>query len=278
MGTLYVVATPIGNIEDLSPRAHRILREVDMIAAEDTRHSGKLLARLGIETPMISYHAFNERSRIEMLLERLTNGDVALVSDAGTPAISDPGSAIVRAAAEAGYPVIAIPGTSALTAAVSVSGFADGPAVFLGFLPRKKGDRTRLLARSFETGFAVFFFESPRRVVNTLRELAAVVPDRETTVFRELTKIYEESVRGSPSQLADRLGALDSVKGEIVIGVAGIGDELARHESEIDLLTDRLCSGMSVSQAAKEVAALTGIPRSELYDRALQVRNSAKSV
>lgn len=272
MGTLYVVATPIGNIEDVSPRALRVLASVEVIAAEDTRHTGRLLSRLGIATPMISYHAFNERSRIEMLLERLDAGDVALVSDAGTPSISDPGAAIVHAAATAGFPVLAVPGPSAFTAAMSISGFTDGPVVFLGFLPRKKGERTHLLERSLDTGFALFLFESPRRVVSTIRELAEIAPDRETAVFREMTKMYEETLRGTSAHLADLLSELDNIKGEIVIGVAGRNGESVSQASAHDLLSARLCSGMSVSQTAKEVAALTGIPRSDVYEMAVTMR------
>jgi 16S rRNA (cytidine1402-2'-O)-methyltransferase len=276
MGTLFVVATPIGNVDDLSPRARRVLGNVDVIAAEDTRHTGRLLARLAISTPLVSYHVFNEKSRIQLLLERLANGDVALVSDAGTPAISDPGAAIVRAAILAGHPVVAIPGPSALSAAMSISGFSDGPVVFLGFLPRKQGERARLLQQSLETGFAVYLFESPRRVMSTIRELAALVPDREVAVFRELSKLHEEVLRGSATDLLHRLNAGPNVRGEIVIGVAGRAGKKAPAESERSLLSTRLNEGMSVARAAKEVADITGIPRSELYQLALSIRGEVK--
>jgi 16S rRNA (cytidine1402-2'-O)-methyltransferase len=276
MGTLYVVATPIGNVEDLSPRACRVLNEVDVIAAEDTRHTGRLLARFGIETPMVSYHSFNERSRVKGLLERLAESDVALVSDAGTPAISDPGATIVRAAVDAGFQVRAIPGPSALTAAMSISGFTEGPAIFLGFLPRKKGDRGRLLEKALEPGFPVYFFESPRRVAGTLSELAAFVPEREVVLFRELTKLYEEAIRGLAAELANRPALQEGVKGEIVVGVAGRDGGPASDDSCEGLLVDRLSSGMSVSQAAKEVALLTGISRSEVYERAMGIRQASR--
>ena len=146
MGVLYVVATPIGNLEDFSPRARRILSAVSLIAAEDTRHTGSMLKRLGIVTPLLSNHGFNERSRVARLLEALDTGDVALVSDAGTPAVSDPGAILVRAAAEAGFSVIPIPGPAAVTAAVSASGLVDGPFMFLGFLPRRSGERADALS------------------------------------------------------------------------------------------------------------------------------------
>jgi 16S rRNA (cytidine1402-2'-O)-methyltransferase len=276
MGTLYVVATPIGNLEDLSRRAQRVLTEVNLIAAEDTRHTGKLLSRFGIETSMVSYHSFNERSRVERLLERLAEGDVALVSDAGTPALSDPGAAIVRAAVDAGFPVRAVPGPSALTAAMSISGFAEGPSVFLGFLPRKQSERARLLEQAFEPGFTVYFFESPRRLAGTLGELATLVPEREVVLFRELTKLYEEAIRGEAAEVVSRPEVQQGLKGEIVVGVAGKSYNVASRDSGHRLLVERLSSGMNVSQAAKEVAALTGIPRSEVYESAIRIRQASR--
>src|SRR5215216_4025343 len=170
MGTLYVVATPIGNLEDLSPRAVRVLREVDLIAAEDTRHSRRLLTHFAITTPTVSYHEHNKRKRRELLLEALASGDVALITDAGTPAVSDPGSDLVTAALAAGHRVSPIPGPSALAAAVSASGLTDGPFLTLGFLPRERGERRRLIARAATAGFPLVIFESPRRLGPTLQE------------------------------------------------------------------------------------------------------------
>lgn len=273
MGTLYVVATPIGNLEDLSPRARRILASVDVIASEDTRHTGQMLKRLGIERRQLSYHAFNEQSRLENLIARLADGDVALVSNAGTPGISDPGALLVRAAAEAGFPVLPIPGPSALTAAMSVSGFADGPAVFLGFLPRNAGERTALLSRSLRTGFSVFFYESPRRVLHTIQEIAKIAPQREVVIFRELTKLHEETMRDAAESLATTLPARTAMRGEIVVGVAGSMAESLPLGAERTLLVERLESGMSVSDAAREVAALSGMTKSEVYSLALQIRS-----
>jgi 16S rRNA (cytidine1402-2'-O)-methyltransferase len=221
MGTLFVVATPIGNLEDLSPRAIRTLCEVSLIAAEDTRHSRILLNRFGIATKLVSYHAFNERERVNALLQALDNGDVALVSDAGTPGISDPGSILVRAVVEAGFDVRPIPGPSSLGAAMSISGFSEDPSIFLGFLPRKKAARRTMLETALSTGFHVFCFESPQRVVRTLEEIDSIWPGRTAVVFRELTKVHEEILRGSVDSLIEQLRSRVRVRGEVVIGIEG---------------------------------------------------------
>ena len=205
MGTLYIVATPIGNLEDLSPRAVRILREVDLIAAEDTRHSRRLLTHFEIKTPTVSYHEHNQRGRRELLLEALESGDVALITDAGTPGVSDPGADLVAAALGAGYRVSPIPGASALAAAVSASGLIDGPFLTLGFLPRERGERVRLIARAATAGFPLVIFESARRLGSTLQELVEILGDRRAVILRELTKIHEE-VR---SRRVERVEALD---------------------------------------------------------------------
>src|SRR5215213_8803780 len=197
MGTLYVVATPIGNLEDLSPRAVRVLREVDLIAAEDTRHSRRLLAHFGIKTPTVSYHEHNQRTRRELLLGALASGNVGLITDAGTPGVSDPGADLVAAAIEAGYRVSPIPGASALAAAVSASGLIDGPFLTLGFLPSERGERLRLVARAATAGFPIVLFESARRLGPTLQELVEILGDRPAVVLRELTKIHEEVRAGT---------------------------------------------------------------------------------
>ena len=201
MGTLYIVATPIGNLDDLSPRAVRILREVNLIAAEDTRHSRRLLTHFEIKTPTVSYHEHNQRARRELLLEALECGDVALITDAGTPGVSDPGADLVAAALEAGYRVSPIPGASALAAAVSASGLIDGPFLTLGFLPRERGERVRLVARAATAGFPLVIFESARRLGPTLQELVEILGDRRAVILRELTKIHEEVRAGALSEL-----------------------------------------------------------------------------
>lgn len=275
MGTLYVVATPIGNLEDISVRALRTLRSVSLIAAEDTRHTGRLLARFAIETPLISYHAFNERARRERILGALSAGDVALVSDAGTPGISDPGQSIVAAALDAGYTVSPIPGPSSLAAAVSASGIVDGPFVFLGFLPRAKAERRRLLARAAATGFALALFEAPTRVASTLAELHRSLGDRQTVILRELTKLHEEIQPGTLSSLqTDRSG--ETLRGEVVIVVGGARLEDEHTEDPGSVVGRLIASGMRPSEVAREAAAITGRPRSELYALARAAETSAK--
>lgn len=268
MGTLYLVATPIGNLEDISARAIRILGEVALIAAEDTRHTGKLLAHFGITTPMVSYHRHNERSRQEQLLAVLGEGDVALVSDAGMPGISDPGAALVRWAAEAGVPVSPVPGASALTAAVAAAGLADGPFITLGFLPRRGAERRVLIGKAGATGWPVVLSESPERLGATLEELAATWGERAVVVLRELTKLHEEVVRGTLASLAAEFRGR-AARGEIVVVVGSGGSAEIGDESEIDeLLAALRRSGLSASQAAREAAAASGLSRSALYERA----------
>jgi 16S rRNA (cytidine1402-2'-O)-methyltransferase len=264
MGILYVVATPIGNLEDISARALRVLRDVSLIAAEDTRHTGRLLAHFGIETPLISYHAFNERARRERLLAALAGGDVALVSDAGTPGISDPGQALVAAALANGVTVSPIPGPSSLAAAVSASGLADGPVTFLGFLPRPRTERRRLLTRAAATGFALVLFEAPGRVAATVTDLLQALGDRDAAILRELTKLHEEIRRGTLSTLAAELAGR-SLRGEVVIVVAGRPVEEDSDDDPRAVLDRLLAAGMKPSEAAREAAAITGMSRSDLY-------------
>jgi 16S rRNA (cytidine1402-2'-O)-methyltransferase len=272
MGTLYVVATPIGNLGDITERALATLRSVDLIAAEDTRRTRQLLTHFGIERPLISYHAFNERSRRERLLEALGLGDVAIVTDAGTPAIADPAADIVRAAHEAGFKVSPIPGASSLVAAASVCGLIDGPFVMLGFLPRGGEERKSLLARGFSTRLPLVLFESPNRTGETLAELLRVLGDRPASVMRELTKLHEEVVVGPLSELAAKY-AETAPRGEIVIAVAE-GDLYESTENPEEVLRGLLATGMKASVAAKEAAVLTGLPRSELYEMAQRLKNA----
>jgi 16S rRNA (cytidine1402-2'-O)-methyltransferase len=276
MGTLYVVATPIGNLEDISARALRMLASVSLIAAEDTRHTGRLLTHFGIETPLLSYHAFNERARRDRLLDALAVGDVALVSDAGTPGISDPGQAIVAAALDAGHSVSPIPGPSSLASAISASGIVDGPFTFLGFLPRDRAERRRLLARAAATGFSLVLFEAPGRVATTLTELHLALGDRRTMILRELTKLHEEIRRGMLSELSTAL-ASETLRGEVVVVVAGTAAADEPSEDPRAVVTRFLAAGMKPSEAAREAAAITGRPRSELYELAREVGRSAET-
>jgi 16S rRNA (cytidine1402-2'-O)-methyltransferase len=270
LGTLYVVATPIGNLEDLSPRAVRVLRGVSLIAAEDTRHSRRLLAHFAIETPIISYHEHNQRARRERLVQALAAGDVALITDAGTPAVSDPGADLVTAALAAGYPVSPVPGPSALAAAVSASGLIDGPFIMLGFLPRERGERLRLVARVATVGFPLVVFESAQRLERSLRELIEILGDRQVVMSRELTKIHEE-VRASSLSALRQWAADAAPRGEIVLVIAAAQDGAASEGDAEAVVRMLRRSGLSASQAAREAAAITGLPRSQLYKLAQTV-------
>jgi len=256
-------------MEDLSPRARRVLAEVSLIAAEDTRHTGSMLKRLEISTPLLSNHGFNERARVERFIEALNAGDLALVSDSGTPAISDPGAILVRAAAEAGFPVVPIPGPSAVVAAVSASGLVDGPFTFLGFLPRSGGERAAVLNRGLETGVALVLYESGRRIVKLADLLAEHAPAREVVVFRELTKLHEEAFRAVAANLPSVL-ATATLKGEFAI-VVGAGWSEHAIEPELEI-ADRLARRDRPTEIARDLAKVTGIPRSELYNRIVQLQ------
>ena len=224
-GTLYVVGTPIGNLEDMTHRAVRILREVETIAAEDTRHTRRLLAHYGIETSLTSYHEHNERTRTEGLVRRLAAGeDIALVADAGTPTISDPGYLLVRAALEREIPVVPIPGPTACIAALSVSGLPTQPFLFAGFLSPKPGRRRRRLEALKTVPATLVFYESPHRLVRFLEDAEATLGDRPAVVARELTKVHEEVRRGPLSELRTHFAAT-RLRGEFTIVIAGHSEE-----------------------------------------------------
>ena len=217
MGTLYVVGTPVGNLEDITLRAVRILREVDLIAAEDTRVTRILLAAHEIRTPLTSYHEFTGPGKVRRLVERLETADVALVSDAGMPGLSDPGYPLIRAAIDAGAAVVPIPGPSAILLALVGSGLPMHAFCFLGFLPRKSGERRRLLANLADAPHTTVVFESPHRIAAALRDLAETLgPDRQVAVGRELTKKFEEIVRGPAADVADRF-ATRPARGELTV-------------------------------------------------------------
>ena len=266
-GTLYVVATPIGNLDDLSPRACRVLDSVDLIAAEDTRRTRGLLTNFGVKTPLISYHDHNESRQTPGLLGRLQNGQsIALVSDAGTPLVNDPGLTLVRAAHDAGVPVLSIPGPSALPAALSVAGLPTDRFVFEGFLPRRSGPRrARLKALARERG-TVVLFESVHRVSATVAELLAQFgSDRPASIVRELTKLHESVYRGTLETLAGQLGGEIPLKGEFVLVISGSGGELESGDAEIQRVFGLLAAEVSGRAAVTLTANILGISRNRVY-------------
>lgn len=273
-GTLYIVATPIGNLEDMSARARRVLGEVDLIAAEDTRHSGKLLQHFGITTPLLSLHEHNETQRVQRLLEELRSGrSVALISDAGTPLISDPGYELVRAAHAAGITVSPVPGPSALTAALSAAGLPTDRFVFEGFLPaRGAARRARLEALAGEPRTLVFY-ESVHRLADSLDDMRSVLgAARHAVLAREISKLHEAFHAGTLQDLAGwaRTKAFPG-RGEFVLLVAG-AEASRRDESEILRVLDILLAELPVRQAAALAAKLTGEKKNRLYQLALEKR------
>ncbi|HET7599302.1 MAG TPA: 16S rRNA (cytidine(1402)-2'-O)-methyltransferase [Gemmatimonadales bacterium] len=267
--TLYVVATPLGNLADLTPRAADVLRRVDVVAAEDTRRTRGLLQHLGASPRLLSFHAHSPARRTAALLEILAEGrDVALVTDAGTPAVSDPGAELAAAARAAGFAVVPIPGASAVTAALSAAGVPAGRYLFLGFLPRKGAERARLLARAVREGWPVVFFEAPARLAALLRELAPLAePGRCAVVARELTKLHEEFRAGSLAELADYYSEHEP-RGEITVVLEGAGapappeDRTEEARARAEAL---LAAGASRREAAREVASALGLSRNEAY-------------
>lgn len=274
-GVLFLVATPIGNLGDLGVRARDTLRDAALLLAEDTRHTSQLLHACGITRPpgsVASLHEHNERSRAERVVERLREGaSVALVSDAGTPLVSDPGAALVRAAIDAGVEVVAVPGPCAAIAALCVAGLPTDRFTFEGFLPPKRNarlDALRSIAREPRT---LVFYEAPHRLQESLADMVhAFGAARPAAVAREITKRFESVYRGTVATLAEQsLRDTDMARGEIVIVVGGATEQVAPQDAEVDALLGALLAELPVSQAAKVAARVTGRPRKQLYDRAL---------
>jgi len=273
VGMLYVVATPIGNLEDITLRALRILKEVDLIAAEDTRHTKQLLNHFDIHTPLISYYREKEAERSEELVQKLLAGEtIALVSDAGTPGISDPGAVLVKKAREAGVTIVPLPGPSALTAALSAAGIVDGTFLFLGFPPAKKGQRQKLLSAFVETPWALVFYESPHRIDALLADVLAVLGDRQAFWARELSKLYEDLQAGSISQLL-ALATGKKNRGEFVLIIQpGSSRQQAIGENvEEILLWYKENTELSLKDVSRQVAKDLGLSRSDIYQKALEV-------
>lgn len=263
-----MVSTPIGNLSDISDRARQCLAAASLVVAEDTRRTGRLLEHLKLSRPLRSLHAHNEASRVPEIIEALGRGDdVALVSDAGTPLVSDPGERTVQAAIGAGFPVVPIPGPSAILASLIGSGLPCARFTFLGFVPRKGRDRTQILERIAASPDTVVVFESPERLVKLLEALRDVLgKGRRVSVARELTKIHEEFVRGTPAEVADRYREVPP-RGEVTVVIEGAGDEEPEvTEAMIQAAAREVQEmGLATSAAAKEMAKSLGIPRREAY-------------
>ena len=267
---LYIVATPIGNLEDITLRALRVLREADLIACEDTRHTQKLLNHFEIKTPTQSYHQHNEVARAHELVDRIANGArIALVTDAGTPGISDPGARVIRAAIERGLQVVTIPGASAIISALVASGLPTESFRFAGFLPARSGERRSVLESLREVRETLIFYEAPHRIVEMLNDLGAIFgPKRHIVLTRELTKVHEEFLRGSVEDVARQLDQRPSIKGEMTLIVAGKSEtetdsprsNLTKRMREL-LSSETLDEKTALKQAAKEF----GMSRSEAY-------------
>jgi 16S rRNA (cytidine1402-2'-O)-methyltransferase len=274
MGTLYVVGTPIGNLEDITFRATRVLRQVDLIAAEDTRVTRKLLNHLEVHVPLTSYHQHNWPARLPALLKALESGDVALVTDAGMPGVSDPGRELVAQAAVAGFPVEVVPGISAVTTALAASGSPGDAFLFLGFLPRQGKERRARLESVAPLPSTLIIFEAPHRLQATLQDLLAALGDREMAVCRELTKLHEEVFRGTISQAAEHFS---SPRGEFTLVLAGAKD--AEHQpteavTDPDAVRRQLEqlreSGARAKDAVALVAESAGLPKKVVYQLWLQ--------
>jgi len=279
-GRLYIVSTPIGNLEDITQRALRILREVDLIACEDTRHTRKLLTHFGIETKTISYHEHNETDRAGELCEMLAAGkSIALVSDAGTPLISDPGFRIVSLAIEKGLKAVPVPGANAAVAALSAAGLPTDEFFFAGFLPARSGARVARLEQLQSLEATLIVYEAPHRIAATLRDAAEILGPRDAVVVRELTKLHEEFTRGTLNQLAETFTDKNKARGEIVLLIAGARetDRQTAHQSGATAFAERFASlqqqGLDEKGALKKAARELGLKRDEAYRLMMAQKN-----
>lgn len=279
-----MVGTPIGNLEDLTPRAARILGEVSLVAAEDTRVSRRLFSHLGIRPRTTSFHRHNWRDKLDRILAELAQGDVALVTDAGMPGISDPGSELVAAAAQLGFNVEVVPGPSAVTAALALSGFSGDAFLFLGFLPRRRKERQMSLREASSSAVPLVLFEAPHRLRATLADLDAVLGDRPLAVCRELTKLHEEVFRGTAAQALEHF---ESPRGEVVVVVQGSpaetsgpsdladGEETAKNEDLRVRLSGLRQDGVGAKDAVAQVAETTGLAKNRVYRIWVEMRREA---
>jgi len=277
MSTLYLVATPIGNLEDISTRALRVLNEVRLIAAEDTRQTSKLLQRYDIHTPSLSYHEHNKLIRLERVLDALKEGDVALVSDAGTPALNDPGYELVQKVIAAGHEVSPIPGACAPIAALVASGLPTDSFLYLGYLPRKAAERRRLLAEICNLPYTLIFLEAPHRLLASLEDLHHELGDRQIAIGRELTKLHEEIFRGSLSQALQHF-RVQPPRGEFTLVLRGNIRQLERWtEDQLNTaLQASLATGAPASKVSAQLAETSGWSRREVYHHLLIIQGKTK--
>jgi 16S rRNA (cytidine1402-2'-O)-methyltransferase len=276
-GRLYVVGTPIGNLEDITLRALTVLAQVDLIAAEDTRNTQRLLSRHNLSTPLISYHEHNEDKRARELVARLSRGEaIALVSDAGTPTVSDPGYKLITTALAEGIVVVPVPGVSAVTAALSVSGLPTDAFVFIGFPAKKKARRSAQLAALSREPKTLVFYESPRRIKGLLTELMAAMGDRRVVLSREMTKTYEEFLRGTISEVLSILETREQIKGECTLLVAGDGGEKDVDMAQVraDIRELMAGGGAGLGRISRQVADKYSIPRQRVYAEGLKIKDA----
>jgi 16S rRNA (cytidine1402-2'-O)-methyltransferase len=274
-GCLYVVATPIGNLDDITLRAIRVLETVDMIAAEDTRHTKRLLTAHGIHNRLISYHEHNEAQRSLEIMEKIRTGrQIALVTDAGTPMVADPGYRLVQAAIADDVQVIPVPGVSAATAALCASGMATDQFSFLGFPSRKKTRRIEALKAAARLPGTLIFYQSPRRILTFLDEVLSILGDRHAVLARELTKVHEEFIRGPLTQIKTALAKKETIKGECTLLVEGHSRDLETADGswEKALLSALEADSRPISDVAKEIAHQFGVKKREVYNKAMQIR------
>jgi 16S rRNA (cytidine1402-2'-O)-methyltransferase len=269
-GTLYIVSTPIGNLEDITLRAIRVLKEVDIIAAEDTRHSLKLLSHYGILKPLISYWREREKVKSAEIIERLHSGQsIALISDAGTPGISDPGAVLIKKAIEEKIRVVSIPGPSALIAALSLSGFPTNEFTFIGFLPSRKIQRQKVLKDLSLEPRTLVFYEAPHRIIETLSDMEKIFPERRVSVIKEITKIHEEVLRSNISDMLSKLRN-STIAGEYIIVLGGKTAEKKPVTREVLLeISSLMKKGLGRKEAVKKIAESYGLSKKELYDQSL---------
>ena len=278
-GDLYVVTTPIGNMEDITIRALKTLGRVDLVAAEDTRHTGRLLSYHGIKNNLISYHEHNEKARTPILIHRLKAGSsVALVTNAGTPAVSDPGYRLVKAAIAGGIRVIPVPGVSALVTAISAAGLPTNSFIFAGFPARKKSKRMEQLKTLADENKTLIFYESPERILILMEEIINVMGDRYCVLCREMTKLHEEFLRGILSEIMDTLRQRSAVKGECTLLVKGSekNDEIPQDVVRSELIKRLAENGSKLSDVSRTVAQKYGLPKNKVYEEALKLKGKSK--